>query len=265
MPWGTIAYVGVIAAIAVLTVVAVLAAGVWERHPLRTWRPERDADPPMPSPYADVMNAQAGEHGFTDRAVYRLTRTGRLRFRGTFWFAPGRTAIAVVAFGGIGPLKQRRTLLVSRLGPARFLVTSDDFGEADLADVGPPEVLLHADFGELVARHWDRLDGTAATPEVFSERTAEDVYHALEVARRAELTRRGRARELADHWRYTFGGAVRLSVAALRTQVGSARYLRRATLARPGDAGYTPRYAQARAEPDEVEAELIDDPPETGP
>lgn len=244
--WGSGLWVLVVVGITIVTTITLLTVvmcGMWEKRPARTWRAERRADEPMASAYAEAMNAQAAEHGFCSQGTYRLSRSGRLKFQGTFWFSPERDAIAVVAHGGAGPLKQRCTLLISRVAVGRWLVTTDDFGEPDVSRVTDSDVLLNADFGELVERHWRRFEGSAGEPETLREQSAEEAYFKLETVQRDELVRRGAARLVGGDWRYTFGGALRTSLGSIGMQGRAIRQLARSKLPRPGDKSYTPRYA----------------------
>ncbi|MHC5115128.1 MAG: hypothetical protein ACYTGP_11960 [Planctomycetota bacterium] len=243
IPWHWLIPFAVVAVLIAVTVVVILAAGPWEKRPYRTWRRETADDPPFASPYLEEMNLQATEQGFTHDGAYRIDKTGgAVRYVAHFWTGPHRYALALVASGGAGPLRQNVTLLLSRLESGPWLLTCDDHFESDMTGLVEIHVEMNADFGELLDAHFVRLRASDVPYEPLPGPLAEEGYHEMEAARRDELVRRGLARERDDHWSLTFRGAAKMSWLSLARMLGGAQHLDRSRLKRPGQRGYERRH-----------------------
>ncbi|HEY5909295.1 MAG TPA: hypothetical protein VJA21_01690 [Verrucomicrobiae bacterium] len=202
-------YLIVGAAVAIFFVL-MMSVSLWEKQYIRQLEPAaRDALGPT-SPYFEAMNLAAPARSFIPCGTfYRLPRTAAANTYMAAWLSPDRTTLACIIGGKVAKLKFLKTLLLTWVEDEKFLVTRDDFGETDHSHTLEVEVVLNADFEELVIRHEQRLGVCGSLPRPLDPASVAALWERIEEIRARKLVAGGLARfvdEPRGIWRYTFRG-----------------------------------------------------------
>lgn len=165
------------------------------------------------SSYFDAMNAAAAAHGYLPCGTFvRTPKTAITNAYMAAWLNPDRTIVAYVLGGKVAKVNYRKTRLISWMEEESFLETRDDFGEADHTGCRQIEVVLHADFDELVRRHAGRLQEASRQPRLLDSHGALLCWERMEEIRAMRLVASGLARwtdEQHGIWRYTIKGGLK--------------------------------------------------------
>jgi hypothetical protein len=203
----------VIAAAVVIFFVLMMGVSLLEKQRVRELEAaSRDSITPTSS-YFDAMNAAAEAHRYLPCGTFiRTPKTALTNAYMAAWLSPDRTIVAYVLGGKVAKVNYRKTRLISWTEEETFVETRDDFGEADHTGCRQVEVLINADFDELVRRHAERLQENSRRPRLLDPHTALMYWERMEEIRAARLVESGLARWIDQQhgvWRYTIKGGLK--------------------------------------------------------
>lgn len=218
--------------------VLMIGVSVLEKQRIRQLEPASlDIIGPTSS-YFDAMNSQAAAYGGVFCGYFvRMPRTPVTNCYLGAWLSPDRKTVAYVLGGKVAKINYRKTLLVGWLNDDTFIVTRDDFGEADHSRTQNIEVVLNADFGELAVRHAQRLQELAADPRQLHSGAVLDCMERMDEVRARKLVEMGLATFLDESngvWRYTFRGGWRNFMNSISEMKASKKHMPRMNKKRPG-------------------------------
>jgi hypothetical protein len=148
----------------------------------------------------------------------------------------------LITSGKLAHVNCKKTVVCSRVSDNRYVVTTDEFGEAELSDVVDKKALLNADLYELAVYHQRRLAQSDMNPIPFSGETVCDAFGEMEAQCTHRLVEMGYARFIdpeQTRWRYSLKGAWKIAWSGHRTAVRVAKGAgRRAKIKRPGHRKY---------------------------
>ena len=236
--WILFAIIAAVTAAFVLFSIVLIAVAVLEKQPIRELAPlERDWSPSL-LPYACAMNSQIEHTGLACVGYFAAASSRMDKTITTAWLSPDRTIRVVVSAGRMAKLKVRRTTLVTRLPDGRKILTTDEFGMADLSGLTDRLLLLNANFPELWRLHQERVSSIGMAPLLQGG----DVPSELAEERQAEVERlieMGYAKFIdpaMTKWRFTLRGAWACWRYGFLAQIGrSMGQTDRSKLPRPGD------------------------------
>jgi hypothetical protein len=143
--WMTLVVIG----LSMLFFVAAFIISIFENHPVRMF--ER-ADLPPFTPYIEKMIGQAQQHGFRVACGGHHTRF-KDKLPGVLLISEDGLTLAIIGEGTILKMPTRKTLLMSLLMDKRVLITVDEAGTGELDPGTHRQILMHADFHELIDKH----------------------------------------------------------------------------------------------------------------
>ncbi|HEY2587281.1 MAG TPA: hypothetical protein VGI81_16160 [Tepidisphaeraceae bacterium] len=208
--WLVLGFVSLLASLFIGFSILLIVVAMFEKHPIRSLTPLAPSDVPRLSPYAEVMNEQVREAGFTFLGHFAPSQGGMYKTITTAWLSPDRTTRVLVTGGTTVGIKTRRTTLTSRTSDDIRLLTTDEFDESDLTGRTDQSVLLRADFFELWQAHQFRLSQAPGLLQHFdTDNLPEQRRREIEKhARRLAELRYARYTDPAQTaWRYTPLGA----------------------------------------------------------
>lgn len=203
-------FASVLAAIFIGFSVLLIIVAMFEKHPIRALVPLAPSDALSLSPYAQAMNEQVRQTGFTLLGHFAPAQRGMYKTITTAWLSSDRTTRVMVVGGTTVGLKTRRTTLSSRTSDDTVLLTTDEFGEHDLTGRTDSLVLLRAHFPELWQAHQFRVAQAQALLQHYdAEKLPEQRKRELErhVGRLVELGYARFTDPAQTTWCYTPRGA----------------------------------------------------------
>jgi hypothetical protein len=128
--------------------------GCFEKRRVRMF--ESGEVPSLP-PYLQAMTQDAIERGCTFTGTGYHTKY-KQKLCAVLMFSADRRAMIVVGEGTIANLPYKQTMLISRFRNGAFLFTVDLVGAAELDPLTQRQILMKADFGEMIDKHSARLE-----------------------------------------------------------------------------------------------------------
>jgi hypothetical protein len=194
-----------------LLFVGIILASCFETQRVRDFVPAASHQLPRPLLYAVVMNQAATLSGFQPGGVFAKDRKGRPYQVGLhLWLSPDNISLLCVFSGKLVFLPYKRTVVMSRFAADRILVTTDALTPEDLSGTMDIEIVLNADFRELMARHSFRLAASGVSPQPFLPGNLLAEFEQIYRIRAEHLVALGLARFLdpsRNEWRFTLKGA----------------------------------------------------------
>ena len=131
--------------------------------------------------------------------------------------SPERDCFVIIGVGTILSMALRGTWIYTRATDGRVFYTTDNQScvEIDVMRQWRSQLVPHSTFIELLQRHKNLLRDRGVTAEPFSTGGETEEFRRLREERYEAMSRRGLITftdNSATHWRYTFRGAVMLSV-----------------------------------------------------
>lgn len=201
--------------VAVLFLVGIVAAALWERRPVQPYTVPATDNEYRPTQTALSENSAAEELGYIHCGLAHDGKGRLYRVRYDFWIAPDNSTLGVVGGGTVAAIPADGTWLWSRSTNGQILCTTNEIGEQDVSGIVQQETWPNTTFADLSDRHMQRVCDIAVKhfPEQEPLRGHFEVRQAISDA----LVRRGYAYYIADErsmWRYTVKGAFAFYVAA---------------------------------------------------
>src|SRR4051812_1128014 len=209
--WAALVPLGLFAAFCLLLFVVALV----EKIPVRQFEEEPippDEAPDL-TPYMYAMNDAAAQRGFTYTGTYQHAKYASLFV--SYWLSPDGRTMARIASGKIAKMNSKSTALVSELANGRWIITRDEL-TTELSSLIDMHVQVNADFDELWALHWSRVQPyLAGVRTLAGPKSLRDIDQEWERRRAEALVARGIARwtDMSKSvFRYTLAGATRIVV-----------------------------------------------------
>jgi hypothetical protein len=165
--WLILGFASILALLFIGFSILLIVVAMFEKHPIRSLVPLATSDTPALSPYAQAMNEQVRQAGFTLLGHFAAAQGGTYKTITTAWLSPDRTTRVMVVGGTTAGMKTRRTTLSSRTSEDRIVVTTDEFGSNDLTGRTDQLVLQRAHFPELWHMHQFRLSQAPGLLQLF--------------------------------------------------------------------------------------------------
>ncbi|HUG66420.1 MAG TPA: hypothetical protein VMM76_01635 [Pirellulaceae bacterium] len=201
--------------VAMLFLVGIVAAGLWERRPVQPYRVPAAGSEYLPTQTAISENSAAEELGYTHGGLAHDGKGRLYRVRYDFWIAPDYSTLAVVGGGTVASIPVDGVWLWSRSTDGQILCTTNETGEQDVSGVVQQETWPNVSFANLADRHTQRVRNIAVNP--LPEQEPMLGYFEVRQAVADALVQRGYAYYITDErqvWRYTVKGAFAFYVAA---------------------------------------------------
>jgi hypothetical protein len=190
-----------------------------------------------PTGYTVAMNDALQKLEFHHDGTFAHKKGGVYKATVDFWISPDSMVMAVVGGGKILGVDYKKTFFYTRLESGQVLITSDDFGEADLSGIIEREVLLNAGAAELCEIHCNRLKDYDNQTKLFKRTNLLQQYEQIDADQAEKLIEMGLA-VYVDHlegvWHYSLKGAF-FQVCRFRKQLQQANTQQeRINIKRPG-------------------------------
>ena len=165
--------------------------GCFEKNPVRMFAA---APPPADvPPYVKVMLQHAASMGFTWRGHGEHTKYGP-KLQAELMLSADLFTLAIVGQGHIAGMPSKKTILLGQFDDGSMLVTVDEAGIAELDPNTRRNIVMNADFEELVRAHYDELQRSPAMAVPFPADADWSVVDAIYRARTDRIVERGLAR-----------------------------------------------------------------------
>ena len=207
-------------------VVLVAAIAWWEKRYVQCLRPLDDNEerPEIP-PYIQGVNAMAAQLEFVWEGFFVRTPEGMLRTIWSVFRSPDRAILVIAGYSTVGFIRQKGTLVFSKMINDKYLITTDETGEHDISGRTERQLQMNAAFPELLECHQARLDATGGPAGSFGAESVLKDLERLALEQAEALEQRDYAVFLdADRtvWRYTLKGAVVLATIGFGKQLWQA-------------------------------------------
>jgi hypothetical protein len=184
--------------------------GCFEKRAVRSF----EAHPVLPdTPYLQAMAALAMARGLTF-----LCGGHHSKYRDTLFAAllmsPDKLILTICAEGTMLGLRSQKTILMSRFNDGSLLFTTDDIGTCELDPLTQRQILMNADFDEMLAKHVARLREKMA-PWPFAPDSDWSTIDEMYRARCDRMVQRGLAHYTdanCEFMRLTVWGSFRVSI-----------------------------------------------------
>jgi hypothetical protein len=242
--WLAYGWVPIVVLVVGFLVVFVLVC-LFEKQPCWSVVPIAQGVQWTPTPYHRAMDEMAARCGFTTPEHGEHIKGGKYQVKSTAWYSADRHIVALVGSGRLTPMTVRKTLLLSITSAKSYVVTCDEGVTRDITGINDRDVVMNADFYELLHHHQERLDTYPMEIDAFETDSPLHAYQEFEYAATTSIVARGYGRfgdPAQTYWRCTLRGAL----AQVRALIGSMTKVRsmdtqRIKLPRPGDRGYVAR------------------------
>jgi hypothetical protein len=192
-------------------VVLLTAIAWWEKRHVRCFRLMNEKEQAEIPSYIEAMNRTAGELDFVWDGYFVRTTEGVLRTVWSVFRTPDKSILIVIGQATVGALRQKLTMVFSKLNDGKYLITTDDFGEPDISGRTERQVRLNAELSELIECHRERLEAAGGGADMFAADPVIKELERLNLEQAEALENRGYAGFLdADRtiWRYSLKGAL---------------------------------------------------------
>ena len=184
--------------------------GCFEKHPVRMFNATQ---PFQLAPYSRAMLAKACGMGFVCRGHGNHTKFGD-KLRALVLRSSDGYVMAIIGEGTILGMPSKKTILISRFNDDRTLLTVDEAGTGEIDDKTTRQIIMHADFEELVRKHYEKghtIPGAVAFPPDAGWPEIDEIYR----RRGDRIVARGLATYVDDTretFRYSPAGSFRLTI-----------------------------------------------------
>ena len=207
-------------AAAIVVVLATIAW--WEKRHVRCFRPINEKEQAEIPRYIEAMNQTAGELDFVWDGYFVRSTEGVLRTVWSVFRSPDKSILIIIGQATIGGLRQKLSMIFSKLHDGKYLITTDDAGEPDISGRTERQLRLNADLWELVDCHRAQLAMAGGASSTFGadpvmkelERLSRDQAEALESLGYAGFLDADRT-----IWRYSLKGALLLATVGFGKQL----------------------------------------------